>query len=178
MTVSCRWYTRVMSIEAPEDGPRSPELKRWMDDVRDPADAATEGIRTIQMRDAEADYEVAPLPDGRWAVKVRASYAKGNCASLGTPWRAFDTREECLAYFLETARGHFAEKATAGRVFGQEAAARQMTSLLSGYFREPVPVPRPEEDPDVDHVERMRRSRRKELMEKFPLFAEEIEEEK
>ena len=57
-----------------------------MSEVRDPATKASEGVRTIRVRDAEAEYEMAPLPDGRWAVKVRVAYEKGNCAGIGTPW--------------------------------------------------------------------------------------------
>lgn len=88
---------------------RRAEYRKWCETVRDPANASTEGIREIKSNNdsAVSQYEVAPLPSGKWAVRVRCEYRCGNYTGMGTPWTDFPTRDHCIAYFLTTARRHF-----------------------------------------------------------------------
>lgn len=123
------------------------EIDVWMETVRDPADEASEGERTIDVRKglATAAYEVAPLPDGRWAVRLRCQHQASELGALALPWRAFPTREECLAFFVQTAREFFAREERARVSEAQRRAREEMAALLAGGlygFEEPVPVKR------------------------------------
>jgi hypothetical protein len=151
-----------------EESDRDP----WQTEVRDPAEQASEGVRTTHAgKEADASYEIAPLPDGRWAVKVTCRYHRGNCSAIGTPWVARESREACLAYFLALARDHFREEACS---LVQQKAARRMNALLRGAFREPDPVPR-QNEPIAQRIEKETKDRRKKLAEHNPLFADLIE---
>ena len=82
------------------------DFDRWVATVRDPAIEANEGVRTVGSRaiGAEASYEIAPLPDGRYALTFDLWYATGNCSGYGSPWEVYDTRESCVEAFLDAAR--------------------------------------------------------------------------
>ena len=101
----------------------------WMRTVRDPADAASEGKRTLTSGDAEASYDVSPLPDGRWAVRCKC-VGVGGTSGMSAPWRAFPTREEAVAYFVEITRQFFGEAMAVKGV--RDKARRQMLKLLDG----------------------------------------------
>jgi hypothetical protein len=104
----------------------------WVQTVRDPADAATEGVRRIMVRNALAEYEVAPLPDGRWALQYRLEYQTGDCFGHSSPWGAYVSREACVAAFLEAAQEHFRARliGVANGVKTQEVARAEMLDRL------------------------------------------------
>ena len=155
------------------------EFDRWVAEVRDPAKAASEGVRTLKVKDAEASYEVAQLTGGRWALRFKCEYRTGDVSSFGTPWRAFATREECVAHFLAEARRHFRDDPAMRRVTSQTKAGELMLQKIREglLFREPPAVPRPKEEPGEDPVKRLQAERKRKLIEEMPLFADMIENE-
>ena len=145
----------ILSIveDAEESHAALEEFDRWVATVRDPASKSTEGVRTIGSRKmkAEASYEIAPLADGRFAMKSTLSYWSGNCHGHGSPWDAYDTREQCVTAFLEAARLHFnrpihgpEHQDVADGYRSQRQAQAKMQKLLEADglfgFMEPEPV--------------------------------------
>ena len=123
---------------------RKAAFRLWVATVRDPAQANTEGTRKLSVIHgaATADYEIAPLPNGRWAVTVDCCYHCGNFCGIGTPWTEFASREECVESFLETARNHFGQKQDLHALSLQKQAQLKMKRLLSSGlfgFIEPTP---------------------------------------
>jgi hypothetical protein len=88
---------------------RQATYRRWCDTVRDPAKISTEGLREVEADNvsAVAQYEIAELPSGAWAVRVRCEYRCGNYSGIGTPWTEFPSRDHCIVFFRATARRHF-----------------------------------------------------------------------
>src|SRR5258706_106316 len=88
---------------------RHEAFEHWAATVREPASERSEGVRTIRTSDrkAEAEYEVAPLPDVRFALHFGVQYRCGDCHGHSEPWTAYGTREECVAKFLKQAHEHF-----------------------------------------------------------------------
>jgi hypothetical protein len=124
---------------------RQTEFRRWVECVRDPAAANTEGLRQISVLNcaAVANYEIAQLLDQRWAVTVHCSYNCGNHHGVGMPWSGFSTRDDCVEFFLKSARHHFRLKQLGDFSERQHQAQREMKRLLnSGLFGfiEPPPV--------------------------------------
>ena len=102
-------------------------FQQWVRDIRDPATLTTEGVRRVESRDgkAVADYDVAPLANGRWAICVNCFLRTGDYSGTGLPWTDFGTREECIDFFLGIARQHFDHES-------RPAALRsEMRTLLS-----------------------------------------------
>jgi hypothetical protein len=124
---------------------RRREFEVWCATVRDPATARSEGLRRVEAPTAVAEYEVASLPDGRWAVRVNLEYGCGDRFGTCIPWTDFPSRADCVGFFLEQARRHFG-LALAGRCVAaaQVTARRAMLRLLSGDwlfgFEEPEPT--------------------------------------
>ncbi|APZ94527.1 hypothetical protein [Fuerstiella marisgermanici] len=87
------------------------EFEVWATTVRDPATRAAEGIRRITSKNckAVAEYNIAPLTDGRWAVRIRCEYRCGDFSGTGSPWDDFPTRQSCVDAFLSQARRHFGQ---------------------------------------------------------------------
>jgi hypothetical protein len=104
----------------------------WVCTVRDPADIASEGVRRIVVRHAVAEYEVAPLPDGKWALRYGLEYLSGDCRGRYDPWTAYASREACIAAFLTSAREQFGARlvGVADGVATQEAARTAMLDRL------------------------------------------------
>ena len=138
------------------------EFDDWVAAVRDPASRATEGVRTIGSRKmkAEAQYEIAPLPDGRFAVIFNFAYHCGTCHGHGSTWTAYDTREQCVDAFLTAARFHFNLPSHGSHyqeegdgLKSQREAQTKMQKLLEGDglfgFMEPEPA-KVESDPDEE----------------------------
>jgi len=113
---------------------RQAEFEKWVREVRDPAGAASEGMRRIVVRNALAEYAVAPLPDGRWALRYGLEYHSGDYGGCCTPWTVHPTREHCVAAFLEAARRHFGARlaGVAEGVTTQESAQKAMLQELRG----------------------------------------------
>src|SRR5437660_260813 len=131
-------------------------FETWIATVRDPSDERSEGERIVRTAGgkAEARYEIAPLPDGRFAVRFDVQYRCGDHRGRGVPWTAYGTREQCVATFLEQARTFFSapigtcdpdedDEETSGNNT-QCRAQRKILSLLDGDglfgFLEPEPV--------------------------------------
>lgn len=117
----------------------------WVQTVRDPAREATEGSRRIitANRKAEAEYEVAALPNGQYAIRWSMAYNSGNMSGHASPWSACESRQQCIDEFLETALRHFGREIIEHRLSrSQQEARTQMLDLLRGGlfgFIEPEP---------------------------------------
>ncbi len=120
--------------EATDLDERREEFLRWVSEVRDPAMRASEGERTVitESAGAIAAYDIALLSDGRWAVTVHCQYRSGDCSGLGVPWTTRDSRSECVQFFLEIARRHFARPNMGHAAPRQAEAQREMELLLIG----------------------------------------------
>lgn len=119
-------------------------FQHWMETVRDPARSASERIRELIVLNgaATASYEIALLPDGRWAVTVRCEYHCGHCHGAGIPWTDFPSRDDCLEFFLNRARHHFGQPVGRDGSDLQRNAQAEMNRLLTGGlfgFIEPTP---------------------------------------
>lgn len=121
------------------------EFDEWVATVRDPAQQTSERLRTLESANgaASATYEIAPLTNGRYAVRIDCRYDTGNMSGIGVPWTVFPSREECIDFFIRTARRHFSPEQTLSNcVASQYAARRQILELLDGGlfgFIEPAP---------------------------------------
>lgn len=125
---------------------RQAQFRTWVETVRDPAAVNTEGLREFSVlnRAAVASYEIAPLPDQRWAITVHCSYNCGNHLGIGIPWSDFPGREDCVEFFLTTARHHFRPQHSSDFSERQQQAQQEMKRVLnSGLFGfiEPTPIP-------------------------------------
>ena len=124
---------------------RQAGYRRWCNTVRDPATASTEGLRQISADSgsAVAQYEVAQLPNGTWAVRVRCEYRCGNYSAMGTPWTEFPLRDHCISYFLNVARRHFRHTIDSRKSSKQRLAQLSMSERLADGlfgFTEPTPL--------------------------------------
>jgi hypothetical protein len=107
----------------------------WEAEVRDPAEAASEGNRRIEVRGASAEYEIAPLPDGRWALNMHLNYTCGDMSGRGIPWLPYPTRAACLDAFLSSARDYFKKPKQGTAAAAQRAMWRQLEPKVA--FVEP-----------------------------------------
>jgi len=92
-------------VNSPELQERLDHFHEWGRTVRDPARAATEGLRRLSAGNAKAEYEIAPLPDGGYAITCHYSLID---SGMGTPWIRGESRDECIQYFLELGHRFFA----------------------------------------------------------------------
>ncbi len=121
---------------------RMAEHERWCHEVRDPARLHSEGQRVIRPANAKAvvEYEIAPLPNGDWAVTWRHSFRCGNSRGAGHPWTTRPTRDDCIKLVLNTSRKMFSANSL-DKV--QVPVAREMLHLLGEGlfgFHEPEPI--------------------------------------
>lgn len=121
---------------------RQRDFQEWATTVRDPARKASEGVRRLLESGgkASAEYELAQLPDGRFAIRMSCQYDCGTMSGRACPWTSFDTRQECLDYFLATVRNHFNVERNVTPA--QQQARKEMLKLLGGGlfgFIEPAP---------------------------------------
>ncbi|MCA9078466.1 MAG: hypothetical protein KDA93_25790 [Planctomycetaceae bacterium] len=89
---------------------RQREFECWCRAVRDPAHEHTEGRRILTPKNGKAmlAYEVAPLPNGEWAVTWEHRFQCGSHWGAGHPWTVRPTREACIDLMLQAARKMFA----------------------------------------------------------------------
>lgn len=114
---------------------RQAEFERWVREVREPANMATEGPHRVDVTGAEAEYEIAPLPSGHWAVRIRIGYLCGNCSGRSGPWTEHADRQHCVDAFLTAARQHFVAELSESDPIVNEAqrrARRDMLNALEG----------------------------------------------
>ncbi len=92
---------------------------------------------------ATVEYEIAPLPDGRHAIRWSLCYESGNMSGHASPWSAYENREACVDAFLSVAKRHFQAEIIEHKLFeSQWIARKQMLALLNGGlfgFVEPEP---------------------------------------
>lgn len=110
------------------------------------ADYRSEGPRRLKVGSCSLEYWIAPLADGRYAM--RADYTaplQGGCYG----WRVFESREEALAGVLTEASRYFADSP-------KMLERLQPTSLFG--FEEPEPAPFAEWYPEMiaDRLDTMR----------------------
>ena len=121
------------------------DYQTWVSTLRDPAEQAAEGIRRIQTanRSAVAEYVIAPLPDGRYALRHHLAYRCGNSNGRSCPWQPFPSRDDCVAAFLESATRHFGHPLDHTASDLQHRAQAEMLPLLRSNglfgFLEPDP---------------------------------------
>ena len=123
---------------------RQAVFQLWTEMVRDPAQRQSEGVRELIVlnRAATASYEIAPLPNERWAITVGCEYRCGHCHGAGVPWTDYSSRDECIEFFLNTARHHFGQSIGCDGSDLQRKAQAEMNRLLTGGlfgFIEPIP---------------------------------------
>ena len=121
------------------------DFARWVSEVRDPAELCNEGMRRIETKtgNAVAEYRIAKVADGRWAMKSSAWYMCGNFRGSGAPWKEFESRERCVKVFLSRAKGLYGKKLTGVVPESQRKAQEEMLSNLEeGLFGfvEPDPI--------------------------------------
>jgi len=130
---------------------RIQQHEEWAATVRDPAKEASEGIRTLQTKErgASAEYEIALLPSGRWALRTDLRYHVGDMRGNTTPWAEYASREECVDQFVDRTKKFFNTNIDAGGSDPQRHARNEMLKhfekSLFG-FVEPDAVPQ-EKDP-------------------------------
>ncbi len=120
---------------------RMAEHDRWCHEVRDPAEKHSEGSRIVTPANGKAlvEYEVAPLPNGEWAVHWAHRFLCGDVSGAGHPWTVRPTRDDCIELVLQTSRKMFSAKHL-DKV--QIPIAREMLHLLGEGlfgFHEPQP---------------------------------------
>lgn len=126
----------------------------WVREVREPATYASEGPRRIVAggkRGAECEYEIAPLPDGRWALRYDFSfpgYSGGSC-----PWESYQTREECVVAFRSYVLRRLDEEHGSCLTQANRAAIPVLRKIIDPGdlfgFQEPEPVAREVWYPDM-----------------------------
>ncbi len=139
---------------------RIADHKEWVLTIRDPADENSEGLRTFRTKNgwATAEYEIAPLPDGRWAIRISLAYHCGDHQGSAIPWVDFESRDECLENFLEHAKRFFSAEIDNGGSETQRTARIEMLKYfeetLFGFeepgVQEPKPIKQEEDSADVD----------------------------
>lgn len=113
--------------------------------VRDIGIFSKENPRVLRSpnNDAVAEYEIAFLKDGRYAVRSRIEYRCGNHWGKAIPWLIYDSRNACVNRFLQIARDQFAPEQRCGvATESQHAARRWMLDVLQDSlfgFLEPEP---------------------------------------
>lgn len=122
-------------------------FQNWVTTVRDPADRASEGFRRIEASKgvAIADYEIAPLPSGRWAVRIRCEFRCGDFYGVGIPWTDFTSREACIDFVLSTARRHFGSHHES--TLQQQSQTEMKRLLAPNLFGFIEPMPSSKDDP-------------------------------
>jgi hypothetical protein len=135
-----------MDEEAGEGAAPSPlRYEEWAATVRDPAVKNSEGTRRLRTKDgnAEAWYEIAPLPGDRWARHMFMGYHCGNMQGSGTPWTEYASRQACVEGFLNSAKEFFRTAIGPDGTAAQRQVRTEMLELLDGGlfgFAEPDPV--------------------------------------
>lgn len=140
-----------------------PDLSEW-DKLNALAMQHREGWRVFHDdKHGEIRYEIAPLPAGCVAMRMKAAYRCGDNHGVSIPWRLYPSRDEGLRAVLEQANRHFSYP-----VFGssseQKQAQKRMLALLKGMaprFKEPDPESVQEAKPIRTQVERVETKREK-----------------
>ncbi|WP_298865083.1 hypothetical protein [uncultured Gimesia sp.] len=118
----------VTSLLANNTEGRINEHEEWVKIVRDPAQKNSEGLRKLQADNgkATAEYEVAPLPDGGYAIRITLSYHCGDTQGTAIPWSEYDSREACINQFESRAKQFFQKPIDNGGNEAQQVARKEM----------------------------------------------------
>ncbi|MDB5344210.1 MAG: hypothetical protein JWP89_2587 [Schlesneria sp.] len=128
-------------MNSPELQERQDKFTAWCETIRDPARASTEGPRRLTAGNAKAEYQIAPLPDGRFAITCHFSATD---SGMGTPWTLGKSREECVDYFLAMGRTFFE---------GREQMIRLLSAdSLFGFIEPDVDKASADKDANVDAI--------------------------
>lgn len=138
---------------AEEYAQRQEEFSFWAKTVRDPAENGDEGVRLLQSGNgrARAEYRIAALPDGQFAIQTDFSYP--GYAGCGFPWSAFPTRDACIAVFLSRATAYFGDEPGGGASESHQQGRRELLPMLGETlfgFIEPPPLTEDQLPPCVD----------------------------
>jgi len=110
-------------------------------------------------RGAECEYEIASLPDGRYAM--RYDFRFPGFAGSSSGWHGYDSREQCVAIFRSIVLSHCGENQGGCMTKANKAAVPILKSIFDPNdlfgFQEPEPLPRAEWLPEraVDTVNSM-----------------------
>jgi len=116
------------------------DFEEWQLLIQTPAEKENEGWRRLDSGPATAEYLIAPLPDGRTALRFHCKM-EGD-SGMNCPWRAYQTRQQAVDAFREQTLAFFqrVRKLKASR----EEARRKIMELLAGGglfgFQEPDPA--------------------------------------
>lgn len=135
-----------VSVYVQRDNPdtleeRQAAFRLWAESVRDPAEQAAEGTRTLWARNggAYAEYNIANL-DTFWAFNTRCEY-KGFMGA-GVPWAERKTREECVESAVERFKVFFEhEPESQLHKDARKSMIEQLTPSGLWGFIEPNPSP-------------------------------------
>lgn len=114
------------------------DFEEWKHSVREPAQKNSEGLRRVEEGLVGMEYEIGRLPDGRFAIRYALNAPQ---TGVSTPWRAYETREQCIDELLEKARFFFESHETLSDT--QNLYRRKMMERLQGGlfgFEEPEAV--------------------------------------
>jgi len=77
-----------MIVEVDPLSDRVEAFEQWMKTVRNPAKANSEGVRELSTTNRKATvwYEVAPLLDETWAIRISCEYHCGDYSGHSLPW--------------------------------------------------------------------------------------------
>ncbi len=145
----------VANLIANNTKDRIDEHEEWIKNVRDPAQRNSEGVRRLQSGDgkATAEYEVAPLPDGRWAMQISLAYHCGDMEGVSVPWTEYESRESCIDQFESRAKRFFRKPIDDGGNEAQQLARKEMLKHFEGSlfgFVEPDVVHEENESKEID----------------------------
>ncbi|QDT40333.1 hypothetical protein Pan241w_03890 [Gimesia alba] len=116
------------SVIAGDLDERLQQHEEWAATVRDPAKETSEGVRMLQTKDrgASAEYEIAPLPSDRWALRTDLRYHVGDLRGNSTPWAEYESREACVDQFIDRAKKFFSADIDAGGSDSQRHTRNEM----------------------------------------------------
>ncbi len=127
----------VKSLLANNTQERIADHEQWIKTVRDPAYKNSEGLRKLQADNgkATAEYEVSPLPDGRWAIRTSLSCWCGNCGGYHSGWDVYESRDVCIDQFESRAKQFFQKSIDGeGNETQQHARIEMMKHFETGLF--------------------------------------------
>ena len=98
----------------------------WVREVRDPARISNEGQRKLRFGKAILEYEIAPLPCGKYAL---CSSFAAKTSWQHSPWEAYQDRDTAIEKLLANAREFFSRESK-----NDQGDCQKMVDALSGMF--------------------------------------------
>lgn len=117
------------------DAPAKSTDKGWERHVRYPADVAVAANHDVgqklEVKGAEAGYNLVELPDGRWAIRFELALVSHH---RSTPWDAYQTAADCLRDFADQATKFFAKKPGLHAAKNEQQAHARMSKALPAWL--------------------------------------------